>query len=155
MASEEVGDLLCDIDEIAGATLGFAVALVLHFVGTDHPVGAVLLNMAVFGAVISYVLQMLSFIVLRFRFPKLPRPYRSPLGVPGAVVALVIATITLVTLFIVDPVYRLVVIGAAIWYALGLVYFAVHARKQLVYSPEEDFAEHAAQIEASQAEDGA
>ena len=140
---------------IAGATLGFAVAQVLHFVGTDHPVGAVLLNMAVFGAVISYVLQMLSFIVLRFRFPKLPRPYRSPLGVPGAVVALVIATITLVTLFIVDPVYRLVVIGAAIWYALGLVYFAVHARKQLVYSPEEDFAEHAAQIEAAQAEDGA
>ena len=29
------------------------------------------------------------------------------------------------------------------------------ARKQLVYSPEEDFAEHAAQIEAAQAEDGA
>lgn len=129
---------------VVGATLGFVVALVLHYVGTDHPVGAVLLNMAVFGAVISYVLQMLSFIALRIRFPDLPRPYRSPLGIPGAVIALVIALVTLVTLFVVDPVYRLVVIGAAIWYALGLVYFAVHARKNLVYSPEEDFAEHVA-----------
>jgi ethanolamine permease len=90
--------------------------------------------------VISYVLQMASFVLLRVRFPSLPRPYRSPLGMAGALVALGIALLTLVTLFVSDPVYRQVVIGAAIWYAAGLVYFAVHARKQLVYSPEEDFA---------------
>jgi ethanolamine permease len=30
--------------------------------------------------------------------------------------------------------------GAAIWFALGLVYFAVYARHHLVYSPEEEFA---------------
>lgn len=128
---------------VVGATLGFAVALFIHFLGSEHPVGAVLLNMAVFGAVISYVLQMLSYILLRVRFPKLPRPYRSPLGIPGAVVALVIALVTLVTLFVIDEEFRLVVIGAAIWYVLGLVYFAAYARRRLVYSPEEDFAEHA------------
>lgn len=128
---------------LTGATLGFGVALLIHFLPQDHPVGAVLLNMAVFGAVISYVLQMLSFILLRVRYPKLPRPYRSPFGIPGAVVAMAIALATLVTLFIVDEVYRKVVIGAAIWYAAGLLYFAVYARHRLVYSPEEDFAEHA------------
>jgi len=39
-----------------------------------------------------------------------------------------------------DPVYRNGVYGAAIWYALGLIYFAVYGRGTLVYSPEEDFA---------------
>ena len=46
--------------------------------------GAVLLNMAVFGAVLAYILQMVSFIVLRLRFPRMERPYRSPLGIAGA-----------------------------------------------------------------------
>ena len=39
-----------------GALLGYAVALAIHGLGPAHPVGAVLLNMAVFGAVISYAL---------------------------------------------------------------------------------------------------
>ena len=38
---------------IVGAVLGYAAACLIHFLGSDHPVGAVLLNMAVFGAVIS------------------------------------------------------------------------------------------------------
>jgi len=125
---------------VAGAVLGYAVAFAIHSLGDEHPVGAVLINMAVFGAVISYVFQMASYILLRVRFDKLERPYRSPFGVFGAVIAMVIALVTLVALFIVDPIYRLVVIGAAIWYAAGLVYFAVYARHRLVYSPEEEFA---------------
>jgi ethanolamine permease len=103
-------------------------------------VGAVLLNMAVFGAVIAYALQMLSYILLRIRLPQIERPYRSPLGVPGAILALVIALVTLVTLFVTDPIYRKVVIGAAIWYGLGLLWFAVYARHKLVLAPEESFA---------------
>lgn len=125
---------------IVGAVLGYAAACVIHFLGSDHPVGAVLLNMAVFGAVVAYALQMLSYLLLRRRMPDIERPYRSPLGVPGAVVALIIACVCLVALFVVDPVYQKVVIGAAIWYAAGLAYFALYARKRLVASPEEKFA---------------
>ncbi len=125
---------------IAGAVLGYGVALVIHTLGPEHPVGAVLLNLAVFGAVISYILQMASFVLLRLRLPKMERPYRSRLGIPGAVVAGVIAGVTLVALFVVDPVYQKVVVGAAVWYALGLLYFQVFGRHQLVFSPEEDFA---------------
>ena len=44
------------------------------------------------------------------------------------------------SLFWSDPVYRSVAIGAAIWYALGLVYFAVYGRTRLIHSPEEEFA---------------
>ncbi len=125
---------------VAGAGLGYAVALTIHWLGAEHPVGAVLLNMAVFGAVISYVLQMSSFILLRVRLPHIERPYRSPLGIAGAAVALLIAAATCVALFVADPVYQKVVIGAAVWYLLGLLYFAIWGRHQLVYSPEEAFA---------------
>ena len=84
---------------VAGAGIGYAVALVVHWLGSEHPVGAVLLNMAVFGAVISYGLQMVSFILLRRHRPEMERPYRSPLGVPGASLALAISAVTLGALF--------------------------------------------------------
>ncbi len=123
-----------------GAVLGYGVALTIHLLGSDHPVGAVLLNMAVFGAVISYGLQMTSYVLLRRRMPHIVRPYRSPLGVPGAVIALAISAVTLVALFVADPVYQKVVVGAALWYAAGLLWFALVGRRRLVYSPEERFA---------------
>ena len=66
--------------------------------------------------------------------------YRSPLGVLGAVVALLIALATLVALFVTDPIYQKVVVGAAVWYGLGLLWFAFYARHRLVLSPEESFA---------------
>jgi len=125
---------------LVGAALGYAVAYGIHALGPEHPVGAVLLNMAVFGAVIAYALQMLSFILLRIRLPDIERPYRSPLGVPGAVVALAIALVTLVALFVTDPVYQKVVLGAAVWYGLGLLWFGLYARRKLVLAPEESFA---------------
>lgn len=126
---------------VVGAVLGYGVALTIHLLGgAEHPIGAVLLNMAVFGAVLAYVLQMLAFILLRRRLPDIERPYRSPLGVPGAVVALLIAGATLVALFVSDPVYTNVVLGAAVWYALGLAWFALYGRRRLVLAPEERFA---------------
>jgi ethanolamine permease len=125
---------------IVGAAMGYVVALTIHSLGPKHPVGAVLLNMAVFGAVLAYALQMVSFILLRLRMPRLERPYVSPLGIPGAAAAMVIALATLLALFVIDPVYQSVVVGAAIWYALGLAYFAFHGRKRLVLAPEEEFA---------------
>ena len=39
-----------------------------------------------------------------------------------------------------DPVYRQGVIGVAIWFAVGILYFALFGRHKLVLSPEEEFA---------------
>src|SRR5207249_1901732 len=100
---------------LVGSALGYAAALGIHLTPQGSPVGAVLLNMAVFGAVLAYVLQMVSFIALRVRFPQLPRPYRSPLGIAGAAMAAAIAILTLITLFT-NPDYNKGVIGAAVWF---------------------------------------
>ena len=128
---------------LAGAVVGFAVALLIEYTttlfGENVPVGAVLLNMAVFGAVITYFMQMVAFVVLRSRMPKSERPYVSPVGIGGAVVAGVIAIFTLGFMFL-NPDYRLGLYGCAAWIIIGIVYFAVRSRKQLVRSPEEEFA---------------
>jgi ethanolamine permease len=121
---------------LAGSALGYAVALAIHLTPQGSPVGAILLNMAVFGAVVAYLLQMASFIMLRVRFPKLERPYRSPLGIAGATAAILVAALTLLTLFR-NPDYNKGVIGAAVWFLLGLGYYAVHGRHRLVLAPEE------------------
>ena len=101
-------------------------------------VGA-LLYMAVFGAVISYFMQCLAFIMLRRRLPNIERPYRSPVGVWGAAVAGAIALVALVSLFF-NADYRPGVVGTAIYFLIGLLYFAVAGRHKLVLSPEEEFA---------------
>ena len=126
---------------IAGSVLGYLVLLGLFFIdpNSSGTFGGVILNMAVFGAVIAYVMQMVSFIILRIRYPDIERPYRSPLGNTGAGIALVIAAITLLLLFQ-NPDFRSGVTGVAIWFLCGLLYFGLYGRKTLVYSPEEQFA---------------
>lgn len=71
--------------------------------------------------------------------PNITRPYRSPWGVPGAAIGGVIAVVALISLYV-DAAYRPAVIGIAVWFLLGIIYFAVSGRKRLVLSPEEEFA---------------
>ena len=95
--------------------------------------------MAVFGAMISYAMQGLSFIVLRKNMPNIVRPYRSPVGrtrrgrhrrrrrrdhlLPAAGCGLSEGGA-----------------GGAAFYVLGILYFALYGRNQLILSPEEEFA---------------
>ena len=124
---------------IIGAGIGYCVLLVLFFLGDSGAFGGVILNMAVFGALIAYAMQMVSYIVLRRNFPDMERPYRSPLGNFGALVALVISLVALFLLFL-NPDFQAGVFGVALWFLAGLAYFAFYARKRMVRSPEEAFA---------------
>ena len=130
---------------VVGAVSGYVVALLIEygqaFLG-DVPVGGVLLNMAVFGAVIAYLMQMAAYLKIK-GLEGLERPYLSPLGRAGAIVAAAIAALTLVFLFVNED-YRPGIYGVAGWYALSVVYFAVYARHRMILSPEEEFAEQAA-----------
>ena len=81
-------------------------------------IGGTLLNMAVFGAMISYVLQGVSFILLRIRMPHIPRPYVSPFGIAGAALTIVIALWTM-GYQLRDPAYLKGVYAAVAWYHRG------------------------------------
>jgi len=99
--------------------------------------GATMINIAVFGATVSYVLMMLSHIVLRSREPDLERPYRTPGGTATSGVALVLAVLAVVATFLVDEKAALITLGA---YAAAALYFFAYSRHHLVASaPEEEF----------------
>jgi len=100
--------------------------------------GALLINIAVFGATVSYVLMMLSHIVLRRREPDLERPYRTPGGTLTTGVALVLAVCAVIATFFVDV--RAAGITAVI-FLVALAYFWLYSRHHLVSNaPEEEFA---------------
>ncbi|MET9548934.1 ethanolamine permease [Streptomyces sp. NPDC006627] len=104
--------------------------------------GARMLNVAVFGATISYALMSLSHIVLRRREPGLERPYRTPGGVLTSSVALVLACAALVATFLVDVTAALIALAV---YVVAIAYFGMYSRKHLVArAPEEEFAALAA-----------
>jgi len=119
---------------VVPGVIGFALSLTGQ--------GAMLLNMAVFGAALSYVLMMISHIVLRVREPDMPRPYRTPGGIATTSFALVIAALSVVATFVVDS-------TAAFWclvvFAAFMAYFGLYSRRHLVAnSPDEEFAALAA-----------
>jgi ethanolamine permease len=99
--------------------------------------GAIMINIAVFGATVSYVLMMLSHIVLRSREPDLHRPYRTPGGTATSGVALVLAAVAVVATFLVDTKAAFITLGV---YALAALYFGLYSRHHLVgNAPEEEF----------------
>lgn len=100
--------------------------------------GSLILNVAVFGACVSYALINLSHIVLRRKAPAMERGYTTPGGCVTTGVGLAFACVAVVSTFFVDMVAAACVLAV---YAVGIVYFRAYARSRLVANaPEEEFA---------------
>ena len=99
----------------------------------------VILFIAVFGAVISYMMQMVSFVVLRRKFPNAQRPYKSPTGIAGAVVAGIIAFAAFIGI-VTNAAFSTAVVTFLVIFVVGLIIFSLVGRHRLVLSPEEEYA---------------
>ncbi|GAB3455556.1 ethanolamine permease [Actinophytocola sediminis] len=116
---------------IVPGTIGFILA-------TATMDGALLINIAVFGATVSYVLLNVSHIVLRVREPGLERPYRTPGGVVTTGIAAVLAVCAVIATFFVDELAAAITAGILL---IALAYFFFYSRHHLVANvPEEEFA---------------
>jgi ethanolamine permease len=125
---------------LAGAVIGFIALVVIDSAGgAGSTAGAIVLNIAVWGAMLAYLMQMLSYVILRRKFPNLNRPYKSPWGLRGAVVAGIIAALSFIG-FLLNPTFLPAIIAIIIVYLVVLVVFAVWGRHRLVLSPEEKYA---------------
>ncbi|HML50561.1 MAG TPA: amino acid permease [Propionicimonas sp.] len=122
---------------LVSALIGFLALFIVQFGG--ETAGSVVLNMAVWGAVVAYILQMTSFVLLRYRFPQASRPHRSAFGIPGAIFAGVLSAAIFVGVLM-NPAYTAAIYTVAGLYVLALIYFGVAGRKRLVLSPEEEYA---------------
>ncbi|WP_341994581.1 amino acid permease [Microbacterium sp. LWH7-1.2] len=125
---------------VVGAVIGFIALVIIEFAGGSGSVaGAIVLNIAVWGAVLAYFLQMVSFIILRKKLPNVERPYRSPWGITGAVIAAAIALLIFVG-FLLNPTFLPAIIAIAVVYVVLLLGFGLFFRHRLVLSPEEEYA---------------
>ena len=129
---------------VVGGAIGFVILGAVTLVGVWNPeisgaVTGIILFIAVFGAVISYMMQMASYIILRRKFPNAKRPYKSPTGVAGAVVAGVIAFASFLGILL-APTFQLAVVTFLVIFVVGIIIFAVIGRHRLVLSPEEEYA---------------
>jgi ethanolamine permease len=130
---------------LVGALIGFVALVVLDILASIDPdnagavAGAIVLNIAVWGAVLAYLMQMIAFIMLRRKYPNANRPYRSPWGIPGAVIAAVIAALIFLG-FLLNEAFQPAIIAIGIVYVIILIGFALYFRHRLVLSPEEEYA---------------
>ncbi|HSH73553.1 MAG TPA: ethanolamine permease [Methylophilaceae bacterium] len=107
---------------IAGAVVGVAAILSDDLQFNGMTLTANLITMAVFGAIVMYIVSMLSLFALRKNEPNLDRPFKAiayPLF-PG--IALVLASISLVTMIYYNQKLSLIFF---ILMALGFVYFSM------------------------------
>jgi ethanolamine permease len=129
---------------VVGAVIGFVLLIIVDRTAAVGGAaanigGSIVLNIAIWGAVVSYIMQMISFVILRRKFPNAKRPYKSPTGIAGAVIAGIIAAVIFVA-FLFNPGYQIAIAAIAIVYIIGLIVFGLVGRKRLVLSPEEEFA---------------
>jgi ethanolamine permease len=125
---------------LAGALIGYVALNIVQILGGSNGVaGKVVLNIAVWGAVVAYFMQMVSFVLLRRKYPDARRPYVSRWGVPGAVAAAVISAAIFVG-FLLNPEYLPAIVAIAVIYVIMLVIFAIWRRHRLVLAPEEEYA---------------
>lgn len=127
---------------ILGSAIGFAVLMVTKFLAGNESevfIGGALLNIAVFSAMLSYILQSGSFILLRKNKPDMDRPYKSPFGNIGAWITIFLAAV-IIYFQLQDQSYRTAVFIAIAYLIIGLVYFGLKGRHRLILSPEEEFA---------------
>ena len=120
---------------IAALAISTIIGIVVVAIMRD---GSLILNVAVFGACVSYALMNLSHVVLRKKAPNMERDYLTPGGIVTTGIGLVLACVAVVSTFFVDIVAATCVLGV---FVVGIVYFRVYARKRLVANaPEEEFA---------------
>lgn len=125
---------------LAGALIGFVALVIVDFAGgADGVAGAIVLNIAVWGAVLAYFMQMVAFLILRKKYPNAKRPYKSPWGVPGAWAAAIIAALIFVG-FLLNATFQPAIIAIVVVYVIALAVFGLYGRHHLVLSPEEEYA---------------
>lgn len=112
------------------AILGFIISLTGE--------GDLILAMAVVGATISYAMMSASHILLRVKYPEMPRPYKTPGGIVTSTVALVLSIVALTGVYAYDV--RAFLFTLAL-FAIGMLYYLLIGQNNLIAkTAEEEFA---------------
>ncbi|KAI9222355.1 amino acid permease-domain-containing protein [Blastocladiella britannica] len=108
---------------------------------SDEGVSQMILLLSAWISNTSYLLQFSCYILIYLRLPNLPRPFHSPLGLPGAIVGFLVALMFgVIAPLCVNPFFygTLLAISVAVLF-LATVYWFQVARARMAESPEKIF----------------
>lgn len=123
---------------ILGGAASIVISTILHFAIGDARLGSVLINFALIGALVSYSFQLVSFISLRMKQPNRHRPYRSPFGVPGAIMCQFMVIICLIAIIYSGASstdFLASIVGSIVVFALGSIYYFMVVKPRLDSRP--------------------
>jgi ethanolamine permease len=107
---------------IAGAVVGVAAIMGDSFQFAGQSLTANLITMAVFGAIVMYIVSMMSLFALRKNEPNLERPFAAVAYPLFPAIALGLAAVSLVTMIYFNQQLTVVFFGLM---ALGYIYFSM------------------------------
>lgn len=105
---------------IAGAIVGILAILSDDIKINDMNMTATLITLAVFGAIVMYIVSMMSLFALRKKEPNLERPFSAIAYPVFPIIALVLASICLITMIYYNPLLAAIFFGLMM---LGYLYF--------------------------------
>jgi amino acid transporter len=124
---------------IFGTVFVYCLSIVIWCLGKESKASDLFLKATVFITLFCYLGEFLSFVVLRFTLPGLPRPFRNPTGVVGGVVGSILCAFVIVSCLIVDENFRVAGLMTSVMMTLIVPYYLLYARQRLLVTPEKAF----------------
>ncbi|KAL7747788.1 hypothetical protein RI367_006912 [Sorochytrium milnesiophthora] len=126
---------------LACAAVGYVFSILYYILAnTGADINSILLTVTTWLLCVSYMTELVVFVRLRYKMRHLPRPFRSPVGVPGALAGASVTLLSIFGPFALDPFTTgcmfAVYFGAM---ALFMVYYHLFAKTRLRNSPEKEF----------------
>ena len=121
---------------IAGSVVSYLLVLIAYFVPL---VATYLFNVCVLAGFTTYISQLTGFILMRIRHPTQERLYVSPLGIPGAVVGMIVFGLSAVSVIGFQDDNSMAFCIYLCIVAVCTFYYFLYAKKRQYFSVEEKF----------------
>ena len=125
---------------VVGSAFGFLICLVAYRWYDFTSTKLIAYNCMIIVSLVNYIIQLACFILLRISFPQLVRRYYSPVGIPGAVVGILIFTLCLIAVLGWGTLVWQSILCIAAFVGTGMLYFILYSQRRLILSAEEQFA---------------
>jgi len=119
---------------ILGSVVGYGLCLLIYY---QPSIGAKLFNVCILSAFVAYTAQCVGYIMLSTKYKNLPREFRSPLGIYGAVYSMfvwLLASVSIVGFQKDDGFAISVFVGMCIFFS---IFYHVYSKNRQTFSEEE------------------
>lgn len=121
------------------SSIGYVFSVVARLTDYDL-VSSVMFSLGMIGSMLTYVSIFVAYIIINYRYYMIPRPFRSALGLPGAIIGLACGVFMLIGMVGWSKYAVHGMVGLVVWFIVGMSYYVFEGRKHTVLSPEEQFA---------------